>query len=465
MDKTSLIQGVEIFNRTAKLTVSEDFMTVRVYPVSDGFEQSMLNSMEPVLRKAGIEVGILSAPRPMDDHWIVAMGVEPVPGVNGSIEMQVSGSRSGTVRGKTGGKAAVDPRDMNILVNARKGDVIARKIPPTRGVPGRNVFGEEIPARPGKWTAFHTGEGVEIVDREMNLRAAVSGKIHVDGDVISVLDEWELKNVDISTGHVKFFGSLLTVKGSVLGGCRVSVKGDLVIEGNIEDEATVEAGGNIEVKGLIRAGNTVVHAGANLNCSSVEYAEVNARGNICVEDYLLDAVCRAGRDVTVSAGKGLVAGGSVFLGGSFNCKVIGTQAHVPTMIHAGFNPQIKETHDNCVAELEDYAKKREELRNALEKIEVVETTRGGLSDKISGLKQEIQKGLDNIATARAEKQKMVEEFEAQLGMLRSATIKVKQKSYPNSIIRISNAKLVLKKEVEAVIFRFKGGQVVLSTIV
>jgi uncharacterized protein (DUF342 family) len=425
----------------------------------------MLDSVESVLLEAGIKAGVLTVPEPMDDHWIVARGVEPAAGTNGSIEMQELGGReSGGVRLKSGDMAAVDPRDMNLLVNARKGDCIAKKIPPTKGVSGRNVFGEEIPARPGKWVAFHPGEGVEIVDREMNLKATVSGKVHVEGDVISVLDEWELDDVDISTGHVKFFGRLLRVKGSVLGGLKVSVEGDLVIEGNIEDDTAVKAGGNIDVKGLIRAGNTVVSAGANLNCSSVEYAEVNAMGDINVRDYMLDAVCRAGRDVTVSQGKGLVAGGKVFLGGSFSGNVIGTQANVPTMIHAGFNPQIKEIHDNCVEELEDYAKKRAELQNALEKIEMVERTRGGLSEKISALKQEIQKGLANIVRATAEKQKMVGELEARLGTLRSATIKVRCKVYPNSIIRISNARLVLKKEVEAVIFRFKGGQVVLSTI-
>ena len=69
-----------------------------------------------------------------------------------------------------------------------------------------------------------------------------------------------------------------------------------------------------------------------------------------------------------------------------------------------------------------------------------------------------------LKKAASEKQKNVEELETQLGRLRSATIKIHQKAYPNSIIRIANASLVLKKEVEAVQFRFRQGQVVLSTI-
>jgi uncharacterized protein (DUF342 family) len=83
---------------------------------------------------------------------------------------------------------------------------------------------------------------------------------------------------------------------------------------------------------------------------------------------------------------------------------------------------------------------------------------------MQALESEIKKGLTNIARGMVEKRKMVEELEAQLGLLRSATVRVHQLAYPNSIIRISNAKLVLKKEVEAVLFRFRSGQVVLSTI-
>ena len=479
MDKTSLIKGIEILDGTAKLRVSEDSMSVKVYPVTDGFELSMLKDMEQLLQEAGMPGAIpLTVPEQRNDHWIIARGAAPERGADGRIEILKEGLQShrdleqetgenSAGKGRKNNPAAetVDPRELNIIVNARRGDRIAKKIPPGRGKPGMDIFGREIPSVPGLWTAFHPGTGVKSVDNDTYLVATVSGKIHVEDGIISVFDEWEINgSVDISTGHINFYGRLLTIRGSVCGGFRVSVRGDLVIEGNVEDEATVNTRGDILVKGLVRARNTVITAGGKLRCSAVEYAAISAGSNIVVEDYLLDATCKAGGDVTINSGKGLIAGGRVLLGGSLTCRITGTAANVPTMIHAGFNPQIKEAHDRYVKDLEEYSGKRTELKRAFEKIDMLRRKHGTLPPETEALKNKIIKNLAIIEDAVAEKQRAVEEMEGQIGRLRSATIKIHQKAYPNSIIRIANASLVLKKEVEAVLFRFRKGQVVLSVI-
>ncbi len=471
MDPTSLNKGIKILNEAAKLRVSSDCMAVKVYPLTDGFNLSRLKEIGEVLRELGIQADILTTPEQQADCWVVARGTPPVNGDDGRIELLTG--RKNEVSEKDNLEKSdvdraevdtVDPRELNIIVNAVRGQRVAKKIPPGKGTPGRDVFGMEIPPVPGKWAVASPGQGVKSVENDTCYVATVSGKVHVENGEISILEEWEINgNVDISTGHVNFYGKLLTIKGSVHGGFRVSVRGDLIIEGNVEDEALVEAGGDLVVKGLIRAGNTVVKSGGSMKCTAVEYAEVKAGKDVEVDDYLLDATCMAGGDVSVMSGKGLVAGGRVLLGGSFSAKITGTPANVPTMIHAGFNPGIKETHDGFVKELEDFAAKRTELKKALGKIEIMEKKQG-LSAKMATLKGEIIKGLSDIEKATLERRKTVEELEAHIGRLRAAAIEVHGRAYPNSIIRVANASLALKKEVESVLFRFRKGQVVLTTL-
>lgn len=474
MEKASLIKGIEILNGTARLAISEDIMSVKIYAISEDFEPSILDDIEYIMEEVGITANLLSSMEQENDHWIVARGTEPMAGEDGRIEMCVGMKDSrytskGDVDEKDSDNRAtpdiIDPRDRNFIINIQKNSCIAKKIPPTKGMPGKNVLGEIVPAIPGEWIDFSPGSGVKILEDGTALCATVTGGVYVENGVISVLDEWEIDgSVDMSTGHVNFMGGLLTVKGSISGGFMVSVKDDLIIEGNIEDGANVEAGGNLHVEGFIRAQNTTVKAGGNITCTAVEYAEINAGGDIIINDYLLDAACRAGENVTITSNKGLVAGGKVLLGGSFEGKLIGTPANVPTIIHAGFNPHIKNIHDKEVAELKKYAQKRTELQGALSKIELVKNHKGHLPKKLKDIKTEINEGIANITRASTKKIKMIEELEAQIGILQAATVKIQQKAYPNSIIRIANADIVLKKEVETVLCSFRSGQVVLSII-
>ncbi len=464
MEREQFIKGIEILNGTARLRVSNDFMTVSFYDLTEGDDLLEFRGIEDELLRLGITHGILSVPFQKDDHWVVARGTEPVHGIDGRIELAEIHDNLFTGNEGDDRTGTRDPRELDTIVNVSRGCVVAYNIPPSAGIDGMNVFGEVVPARSGKWAAFNTGQGVEVADDGKSLKASVSGKFHVEGDKISVLDEYELESVDSSTGNIRFAGKRLTVKGSVNGGFKVYVRGDLIIKENVEDGASVEAGGSIEVGGLIRAGHTRVRAGIDLHCEALEYAELSARGNIRIDDYMLDAVCKAGGDVIMESGKGLVAGGKVLLGGSFRGLVTGTPANVPTMIHAGFNPQVKQMHDRLVEEMEDCSAKSMELGKALEKLEIMEQ-RHPLSEKLEKVKEGIESGLEKLRNASEDQKEMLEALEAQLGMLSEATITVHNTAYPNTIIRICNAKLLLKKEVGGVRFSFRRGQIVLTTTV
>jgi len=94
--------------------------------------------------------------------FFAARGTEPIPGTDARIERNFDMG----VKGRPAVRAfdRVDYKDMNIFIRAQIGDVVAVHIPETAGTPGINVFGEEVPAKPGKPVALPQGKNTKIVN-------------------------------------------------------------------------------------------------------------------------------------------------------------------------------------------------------------------------------------------------------------------------------------------------------------
>ena len=98
---------------------------------------------------------------------------------------------------------------------------------------------------------FAPGEGTKISDDDPNIIIADrTGLPSFNGNSVQVDDVMQLNNVDVSTGHVKFKGSVI-VTGNVGEGMKVTCTGDITVGGYV-DSAELYADGNITVqKGCI----------------------------------------------------------------------------------------------------------------------------------------------------------------------------------------------------------------------
>ncbi len=458
-------EEIEICDGKAKLTVSHDCMRAVVVPLDDDFIMPSMGELSRLLEPFGVELKLDAKSSWSDDGFVVASGREPVQGEDGRIEILAQNRQDASVALCQEEDVCVDPKEKNYILNVRKGEKIARRVAPGKGVPGYDVFGRVIPALPGNWPDFEPGEGAELLTGGEYIVATRNGGLCVDGPVISVIDEWEINgDVDMSTGHVEFSGRILIVRGDVSSGFKVKTRGDLVIEGNIEDDSTVEVGGKLHVNGLIRSKNTEVKAGSSIHSGAIEYACVRAGKNLVVEDYVLDANCFVGGDVTVMEGKGLVAGGKIVLAGSFVGKILGTPAYVPTLIRAGCNPELRRRYEQCASDIEEYAGKRNKLKGAVEKLRLIKEKQGGLSEKNEKLLQDIKKGISDIFILEEERKREMEALDAQFVHMRRSTVSVLQKAHTNTKIQIYNTSITLKKSVESVQFKFRRGQIVINTL-
>jgi len=102
----------------------------------------------------------------------VAVGEPAKAGERARIEMRIGRDA-----------ANKDPQAARMV---KPGQIVAVKVPATKGKPGRNIFGEEVPAPDGTDIELSSGENVTIAADGSALVAAAYGAARATGHTVSV---------------------------------------------------------------------------------------------------------------------------------------------------------------------------------------------------------------------------------------------------------------------------------------
>ena len=94
-------------------------------------ERRIVFGIDEVAIERGLEHG---------SQTVIATGKPPEPGKDATIVRKFDAESKGKIKEDKFGR--VDYKNMNLFLIARKGDVIAERIPHTQGVDGTNVFGD-----------------------------------------------------------------------------------------------------------------------------------------------------------------------------------------------------------------------------------------------------------------------------------------------------------------------------------
>jgi hypothetical protein len=429
MTKEELYKGV-VLHETALLKVSKNGMEATLSPIEGDIEPDYLQDLTETLEQHGVTHGILKPPQFENDKWVVARGVPSVNGEDGRLEFMPQFE----VLKEAGSKS------LKRFINIGKDGVIIKIIPPTPGILGWNVFGEEIAPKSGKAAQFKLGPGVEVSPDGTSIVALRSGAVEFKNNEISVLDEYTVNgDLDVTIGNLEFWGRLFTISGSISGAFRVSIWGDIVVEGNIEGEAQINVKGNLKVGGIIRGNKTCITTGNDLYAKAIEYANISVNGDMEVEDYILKAECRVKGYAWVVQGRGMISGGNLFLGHSLAVNTLGSPTNIFTNISIGFDFDQMELHKKITNEIEIIAEKLDEVKNGLKKIEILEH-RGPLDEKFSFIKQHLSEAIIKLGEEAMEKREGLEQLEKELSRKQSATVLVNKNIYVNTSITIYNAR-------------------------
>jgi len=221
-----------------------------------------------------------------DKEVVIAEGKNPVAGQDAKIVMEVDIDHNFKPQEKTDG--TVDYRNINTITLIKNGQIIAKKVPATKGEPGWSVTGQEIAPNPGNDVKFTGGKNTRISDDGIYLLSTKNGFIYKEGEVIHVGDVLPIpKDVDFSVGNIKYTGDV-HIKGGVMPGFTVETEGNVLINGQVESARVLSRTGNVEIqKGIIGKGDTFVSAKNGIKTEFVQEAVLNSEGTININKFCI----------------------------------------------------------------------------------------------------------------------------------------------------------------------------------
>ena len=419
------------------IDISRDQMIATVrYDTTKGTKCPQVNDIKNALAEKGVVFGIKEDAIQKGVHsftpFVVAEGKQVQHGENARIERKFDLSKKG--RPKIDEYNRADYKDMSLFVLVKKGDLLAVRIPQTDGIPGKNIFGMDVMARPGRPIPVPQGKNTEVRN-DNELYATIDGQIVDTTRKIDVDPHLNItSSVGAATGNIDFVGGV-SIRGNVEAGFVVKATGDVEIGGMVNG-AVVE-GRNIIIKGGINGQNKgYVKAEENVQALFAENAIVEAGWDITIIDTILHSQVRAANMVFVEEKRGIITGGSIAAGEEIRCKMAGNQAAVVTKMSVGVDPTIHKRYlEVCKECKEDRTRLKQitQMLNTLGKIDVSRLPQQRI-DQINALTRSQFPLAGKIK--RAEKE--IQELEEAMGRMKEGKIRVSGTIYPGVRITINS---------------------------
>lgn len=201
-------------------------------------ESVRLTDIVSELKRAGISIQLDIAAiqreleHPTHQPVTVALGKPAVSGQDAELELYFAQQVESQFF-EVGG--AVDFRNHLQIPSVKRGEVIAKVIPPVQGVPGFDIYGNVLLPPPPKDVIVVVKPSVEQTP-EGEIVALKEGRPRITGDKIKTFDistSYVVPgNVDIETGNIVF-------------------SGDVIVYGDVTDNMIIESLGNVYVYGSV----------------------------------------------------------------------------------------------------------------------------------------------------------------------------------------------------------------------
>ncbi|HYH04111.1 MAG TPA: FapA family protein, partial [Bacillota bacterium] len=298
------------------------------------------------LRSEGIMYGVMEEvidriiEGNLTEPVIVAKGKPAEPGVDAQINILFE---TGAVWkfSEDEDSAKVDYRNIQTIQSVQIGEVLAEKIPATKGEPGFDIYGRTVSPQAGKDKFIKLGKNVAWTEDNLKIFSKINGEPNYVMNQINVFPVHEVNgDVNFKSGNIIFPGSLV-IRGNVDSGFRVEADGDITINGSVE-AADIKAGGNITVRGGITGRDKCnVSCDGDFAAKYVEYAKIDCDGSVTVKEAIMHCEVNANSRVLVEMGKGLIVGGVVRSGEDISVKTVGSKFGTATELEAGVKPKLK----------------------------------------------------------------------------------------------------------------------------
>lgn len=375
---------------------------------------------------------------------LIAQGTPPVKGADAQIIYLEIPDRKPVIRAD--GKA--DYYDMNFIHEINEGAWLGEKIPPKPGCDGMTIYGESIPALPGRdanlkydrKSAYEVEEEGKII-----LRSRIGGVLEHSRGQISVNHHLPINgDVGIETGNIDFEGSI-SIRGTVQHGYTVIARGDVSIEGpeGVSGAKLIRSvEGDIYIRGgIFGLGETRIEAGGNIFVKHVNEANLFAGQNISIGFYAIGSNLNAA-SIFVDERKGKIIGGRAVAKNQIVTSISGNRLERRTeLVVNSVNKEEAYTH---VQEKATHLKSlHEEIIRLEEQVNRLDVIRLN-SQQLAALEQAKQK-LDGYKEEAAHIDQEIKQIMNDLRNAGKEEIVVTKMAYPGTFIQIGRKASILSK--------------------
>ncbi len=451
-------------NGRCRIQVSSNNMEANLFidpPMGAGNWPTIDETMDAI-RAEGIIFGVIpsAVETTVNQHptggIIIAKGKAPEAGKEAEIKyfFETGVFRKACIEDDTG---KVDFRQIQTVQNVTPGQVIAEKILATKGEPGSDIRGRELPATPGKDKVIKLGKNVEWIDGGTKIAAVSGGEPTLVAGKLSVLPIYELKgDVNFDSGNVIFSGNLV-IRGNVENGFKVEAEGDVTIYGNV-DTADVKAGGNLLIQGGVSGmDKSEIWCGGDFSAKYIEHVTVNSEGSITIKESIMHCQVSADSKIIVEGGKGLIVGGLVRSGEEISAKTIGSRLGTVTELDVGVKPKTKQELQNLESQLKqnvDSLEKAEKAMAILSKIPNLPDDKKEMLQNLVKTSYALKAQIAEIETARQEIMTEIQNPSREKGRIR-----VKETMYPGVRVTIGKTTIMIQDEIKYASLVYSEGEI------
>ena len=348
-------------------------------------ERRIVFGIDEVAIERGLEHG---------SQTVIATGKPPEPGKDATIVRKFDAESKGKIKEDKFGR--VDYKNMNLFLIARKGDVIAERIPHTQGVDGTNVFGDTLRAKPGKPKPVPAGKNTEIQDENFVV-ATLDGQIVEANNKFSIDPRLEIRgDVGVGTGNIDFLGAV-------------------DISGDVQQGFSVKATGTVTIKGAVTGGMV---AGYNVFVTG-GIIGIDGKGKVTAEEDVQAAFAQIAEEI--------------------RANIIGNQALVASRLVVGVNPSLQKKYQEACKEYSESKKKLQQLTQALNTLGKIDVSK--LPPHRAEQIAQLTRSQFPLAGQVERSERLIKELEEQLAQMRNGRICVADRMYPgqklivNSIVK------------------------------
>jgi uncharacterized protein (DUF342 family) len=389
------------YNIEVSISQGDLVASIKVIPRVDEISSISASDIHKALSEAGVNYGIWEeiigqvSNESIVNKWVtIAKGEKPSEGKDGFIKyyFHKDGRRAKLKEDESG---RVNIKDMNLIDNVKKGDVLCELVPPETGKSGMSVKGEEILGKIGASGKLPSGKNIETSEDGNKLLAAIDGMVVWAESEIIVEPIYVVDKVDSSTGNVRFNGSVV-VNGEVGDGFEIHAGEDVTVAMSV-GRVIIDAEGSIKISGgILGQEKARITARGPIHVKFIQDAHLKSSQEIIVEDYIRNSEVTAGGPVIVKSPSGWISGSTVSSEAWIYCHTIGHEANpIDTKLIIGHNPRLNNERENHKSELIDKIGDFLKLQSSITKIRTIKA-KGELSNQQKKLYEKILDAIDTV---------------------------------------------------------------------